>query len=77
MTAQARVVRHRWNLPEGQEPPQPGDTICGKTHAHSWVVVEVIPIDSPVHPNAFLGRLRQMGPWSGTGIGFDWVYGDA
>lgn len=76
MSRQPRIVRHRWNLPEGQEPPQPNDTIRGASRAHSWRVVELLPVESRAHPNAWIGRLQKLGPWE-TGDYFDWAYSSA
>lgn len=74
----SHIVRHRWNLPEDRDPPQPGDTIRGALPAHSWRVVEVIPIDSPIHSNAWRICCERLGPWDPAkhegGRGFTWFY---
>lgn len=53
-------VTHRWNMPEGQEPP-PVETIIAGKREH-WMVTEVVPIESAKYPNAFRARLRRLGP---------------
>lgn len=73
MSRQPGIVRHRWNLPEGQDPPEPGMTLRGASRAHSWRVVEVIPVESKIHPNAWIGRLEKLGPWTDRDR-FDLVY---
>lgn len=71
---------HRWNLPEGADPPEPDDLIRGASPRHSWRVLEVIPIDSPVHPNAWRLRLERLGPWTWPEVAagrFQWHYPNA
>lgn len=60
----AVTVRHRWNMPEDRDPPEPGQVIVGARKA--WRVVAVVPIESPIHPNAFRGTLQPI----------DWKPGD-
>lgn len=56
----SRVVTHRWNMGEGDPPPPVGAIISGpRDH---WRIVEVIPVESRVHLNAFRGRLQPLGP---------------
>lgn len=38
-------------------------TLRGRSRAHSWRVVAVDPVESPIHPNAFVGTLEKLGPW--------------
>lgn len=58
------VVTHRWNAEEGQSPglglPDVGEIIAGRRD--HWRVLEVRPIDSERHPNAWSARLAQLGP---------------
>lgn len=56
---------HRWNpnTPEarpGAGIPDVGDIIVGRRNR--WRVLEVRPVDSPKHENAWRGRLEPLGP---------------
>jgi hypothetical protein len=55
-----RLVRHRWNMPEDQDPPQPGKVIRSAAMNRAWRVVAVFPIESRIHPNAWRGVLEPM-----------------
>lgn len=64
----ARIVQHRWNVEEGRSPgdglPVPGEIVAGPRNY--WTVVEVLPVESRKHPNAWRARLRPNGPHEGN-----------
>lgn len=72
----AEFVTHRWHAAEGRSPgaglPRTGDRVTGPRNA--WLVVEVLPIESKIHPNAWKARLRPLGPHRGD-TSSRWVYG--
>lgn len=60
-----KALWHRWNHDDpdvvpGRGVPDVGDVIVGRRNR--WRVLEVRPIDSTKHVNAWRGRLEPLGP---------------
>ena len=60
----ARPLWHRWNAPEGRSPgaglPVAGELVYGARN--HWRVLEVRPVESRKHPNAWAARMQPLGP---------------
>lgn len=73
-----RELWHRWHYDDqpdarpGHGVPDVGDIIRGARN--HWCVLEVRPVDSRKHPNAWRGRVEALGPHNGGARNARWQY---